>query len=136
MFAEVLGLKSAVEELRFRLYPSVYHSFDSEELSRSLKRDSTLHLGQSIGIADYRDLQSAFINKHRDPGRLPIFTPDSAEDLQQGHSSSTAREYYALTPEDPHGTSNDTIKAYRRSSSWWQHITGKQPLSLAGLVCI
>ena len=117
----MLGLGSTtVDDLRFRLYPG----FDSDELSRCLKRDSMLHLSQRIGISDYRDLQCAFVNKHKDPEGLPIYTKNSTEDLQQGHSSATAREYYALSPEDLHSTKLEMIKAYRRMSSWWQHITG------------
>ena len=119
-----------VEDLRFRLYPGV----DSEELSRYLKRDSTLHLSQKFGISDYRDLQCVFVNKHRDPESLPIYTKDSVEDLQRGHSSVTAREYYGLTSEDLHNTKPEMIRAYRRMSSWWQHITGKLFLALPSAV--
>jgi hypothetical protein len=119
-----------VEDIRFRLYPGI----DSDELSRNLKRDSTLHLSQRIGIADYRDLQCTLVNKHKDPEGLPIYTRDSVEDLQQGHSSVTAREHYALTSEDLRNTKPEMINAYRRASSWWQHITGNYdpiPLTIA-----
>jgi hypothetical protein len=121
----MLGLDSTiVENLRFRLYPGDSKPFDSEELSRCLKRDSMLHLSQKIGISDYRDLQCAFVNRHQDPEGLPMYTRDSTDDLQRGHSSAVAREYYALTPEDLHGIKPQMIKAFRRMSSWWQHITG------------
>jgi len=128
VFAAMLGLNSAVEDLRFRLYPGVYRPFTSEELSRCLKRDSELHLNQRIGLSEYRDLQSAFVNEHKDPDRLSVHSSDATEDLQQGHTSSIARDYYGLTPGDLRGAGKDTIKAYRRASSWWQHLTGKQTL--------
>ena len=95
-----------------------------------------LHLGQRIGIADYRDLQCAFANKHKDPEGLPIYTKDSIVDLQQGHTSTTARQHYALMPEDLHNTKPEMIEAYRRVSSWWQHITGNAPHALVYLTRI
>ena len=122
----ILGLDSTiVDNLRFRLYPGDDKPFNSDELSRCLKWDSTLHLSQRIGISDYRDLQCAFVNKHKDPEALPIYTKDSVADLQQGHSSNTAHEYYALSSEDLHNTRPEMVRAYRRMSTWWQHITGK-----------
>jgi len=95
-----------------------------------------LHLSQRIGIADYRDLQCAFVTEHKDPEGLPIYTPDSAEDLQRGHSSSMAQERYGLATHVPRDTSKQAIKAYRRTSAWWQHITGKQTIIFVGLAHI
>jgi len=123
--ASLLGLKSAVEELRFRLFPGIYHSFTSEELSRCLKRDTELHLGQRIGIADYREIQTAFADEHHDPNALPIHTPDAARDLQRGHSSLTKQANYGLRSDELRDVAKDTRKAYRRCSTWWHHITGK-----------
>ena len=124
MFASALGLDSAVEELRFRLFPGVYHPFTSDIFSKCLKRDSLLHLGQGIGLADYRDLQSNIVQEHKDPDALEIKASDNTSDLQQGHSSATARGHYLLAAGHLHGVSRDTTKAYRRASLWWQHITG------------
>ena len=109
MFASLLGLDSTkIEDLRFRLYPGM----NSDELSKCLKRDSTRHLGQRIGIADYRDLQGTFISKHKDPEGLPVYTRDSIQDLQQGHSSTTAHQHYLLSPEDLHQTKPEMVEAY------------------------
>lgn len=115
-----------MEELRFRLFPEVYDPFASDVLSKCLKRDTRLHLGHGIGLADYRDIQSALIHEFEDPEALPINPQDEAADLQQGHGSTIAKDYYGLRPDKPRGISKGTIKAFRRSSRWWQHITGKQ----------
>ena len=124
ILAGALGLESAVEELRYRLFPGVYHPFSSDVFSKCLKRDSHLHIGQGIGLADFRDLQGNIVDQHRDPDAIEIKCSDNISDLQQGHSSSMADEYYLLRPERPHDVGRGTIAAYRRASSWWQHITG------------
>ena len=124
ILAGALGLDSAVEELRFKLFPGVYHPFTSELFSKCLKRDSYLHIGQGIGIADFRDLQSNIVDEHRDPEAVEISASDSMSDLQQGHSSAIADDFYRLRPDRPHGVGRDRIKGYRRASSWWQHLTG------------
>jgi hypothetical protein len=121
IIASVLGLDSAVQELRFRLYPGVYRTFTSNDLSDCLKRDTQLYTGQRIGIADFRDIQSTFINQHVDPNALPMSVPDSAGDLQQGHSGSTAQVHYGKD----RNLNMVQVKGYRRASAWWQHITGK-----------
>ena len=121
----ILGLKSAVEELKFRVFPGVYHRFTSEELSRCLKRDTEHHLGQRIGIADYRDIQYSFSKSHQDPEALPIILPDSADDVQRGHGSGLANNNYGLRSDQLRGVKPDVVTAFRRCSIWWHHITGK-----------
>lgn len=123
--ASLLGLESAVEELRFRLFPGIYHTFTSEELSRCLKRDTELYLGQRIGIADYREIQVAFADEHRNPDALPIHTSDAVQDLQRGHTSRTKQANYGLRPDELRDVAKDTRRAYRQCSTWWHHITGK-----------
>lgn len=130
MLAAALGLESAVEELRFRLFPGVYQPFTSDVFSKCLKRDSLLHLGQAIGLADYRDLQSNIVDEHKDPEQLEIKSSNTISDLQQGHTSNTAQEFYLLTEGQPHGVPRTTIKAYRRISIWWQDLTGTWHLAL------
>lgn len=124
ILAGLLGLDSAVEELRFRLFPGVYHPFTSDVFSNCLKRDSFLHLGQAIGLADFRDIQSSIVSEHSDPAALEIKTSNDTADLQQGHSSATARGHYALTSGQHQGIGKKAIKAFHRASDWWQHITG------------
>ena len=105
----MLGLDSAVQDdLRFRLHPSL----NSDEFSRCLKRDSNLHLGQKIGLADYRDIQSAFVNKHKDPEALLVSVQDSAADLQQGHTSDIRRRFYGLTSDKLQGVPEDRITGF------------------------
>ena len=121
----MLGLESEAEELRFRLYPSM----DSEKLSKFLKRDTLQHLGQRIGLADYRDIQSNFSGQHKDPVGRPVFE-NLAMDLQQGHLTPSAQQSYQLTPDTPQGISRDLVSAYLRASRWWQHLVGKHRLVL------
>lgn len=124
MLASALGLESAVEELRFRLFPGVYTRFTSDIFSNCLKRDSSLHIGQKIGIADYRDLQGNIVDEHRDPEAVVVRMSDTISDLQQGHTSGTAQANYLLVDGQPRGVTRDGIKAFRRASMWWQHLTG------------
>lgn len=132
--ASILGFKAdVIEELRFKLFPGTYHPFNSEELSRCLQRDTQLHLGHSIGIADWRDIQTSFTNAHKDPNELPYLSPDSINDIQRGHGSELARDHYGLQAGVLRGVFPDTILAFRRCSAWWQHITGKQTSALPGM---
>lgn len=124
MLAGLLGLEGAVDELRFLLFPGVYEPFISEVFSKHLKRDSYLHIGQEIGISDFRDLQSNIVDEHRDPEAVEFTTMENVSAIQQGHSSAMASEYYNLRPDRPHGVGREMIKGYLRASQWWQHITG------------
>lgn len=127
ILAGAVGLKaSTIEALRLQLYPELYRPFNSDELSRSLKRDSELHIGQRFGLKEYRDLQSGFSSRHRDPNEIPAPKQDCVADLQQGHSTTTARTHYAISNDKLQGIHEDTIKSFDRASVWWQHITGKQ----------
>ena len=131
ILAAALGLNSAVEELRFRLFPEIYNPFTSDTFSKCLKRDSLKHIGQAIGLSDLRDLQASIVNKHIDPGAIPIDNSNKACDLQQGHTSDTARTNYARMPDVLHDVHENTIRSYRRASRWWQHITGTlNPVSI------
>lgn len=132
VLAGALGLDSAVEELRFRLFPGVYQPFTSEFFSKCLKRDSYLHIGQGIGISDFRDLQSNIVDEHRDPEAVDVNFSENMSDVQQGHSTAMADEYYKLRPDRPHGVGRDKLKGYLRASSWWQHITGTRHPALIG----
>lgn len=124
VIAAALGMEPAVEELAYRLCPEVHQAFNSDTFSKCLKRDSHKHIGQTIGISDLRDLQSNIVSKHRDPEALVIKNSDDTCDLQQGHTTMVANASYNLTPDRLQGVREDTIKAYRRASHWWQHITG------------
>jgi len=123
--ASILGLESAVEELRYRLFPGVFHPFTSEQYSRSMKRDTELHLGQRVGLADYRDIQVAFSRAHKDPEGIPFPATDVVEDLQRGHGSKTSLNNYARRADELRGTRTEAVQSYRRCSMWWHHITGK-----------
>ena len=137
ILAGALGLDSAVEDLRFRLFPGVYHPFTSDVFSKCLKRDSLLHLGQGIGLSDFRTLQSNIVSKHRDPAAIKIEHVEHVADLQQGHSSGMAESVYALMPDRPQGVSENTIDAYHRASHWWQHLTGTwDPVSLVHMLTL
>jgi hypothetical protein len=126
VFATALGMNSAVEELRFRLFPGVYHPFTPEAFSKGLKNDADKHIGQSIGISEFRDLQSNIVDQHRDPEAVKVKISEDASDLQQGHSALTADTYYLLRSDRPSDSARGTIEAYRRASGWWQHITSKK----------
>lgn len=129
IFASALNLGSAtVDELKFRLFPGVYHPFVAEVFSKCLKRDSLLHINQAIGIADFRDLQANIVRKHKDPEGLEIKKSNRAADVQQGHTTRTALDSYTLTDDQPHGVDPDITPALRRASRWWQHLAGTQDL--------
>ena len=84
-----------------------------------------LHLGHKIGLADYRDIQSAFISHHKDPEEHLVPIADNIADLQQGHSSNTALEHYGRVSGKPRGVHPDVVKGFNRTSRWWQHLTGE-----------
>lgn len=112
-----------IEELRFRL-SGLCHPFTSEAFSKCLKRDSYLHIGQGIGIADFRDLQSNIVDEHKDPEAVEVKFTDNMSDLQQGHSTTIAGVFYNLRSDQPHGVGRDKVKGFLRASRWWQHLTG------------
>lgn len=120
--AAALRLDSAVEELRFKLFPGVYQPFTSSTLSKGLKRDTGVYIGSGIGISKYRDIQSNFMEYHPDPNP-PKMGNDTAN-LQQGRTSAIASQWYNRTPSLPHGFNAGKLKRFQRSSRWWQHITG------------
>lgn len=135
ILANALGMELAVEELRFRLFPGVYHPFTSDVLSKGLKNDASQHIGQAIGLSVFRDLQSNIVDQHKDPEAVEVKVSENAADLQQGHSSLTAETYYLVRPDRPSDSVRGAISAYRRASSWWQHLTGIVfPLILLGWV--
>ena len=120
--ATALHLDSAVEELRFKLFPGVYQPFTSSTLSKGLKRDTKTYLGSAIGIRQYRDIQSNFSSHHVDPN--PEQARGNTADRQQGHTSNTATMWYQRTPALPHGFCVAKMKSFQRNSRWWHHITG------------
>ena len=124
VFAAALGLDSAVEELEFRLFPEIYNPFTLDTFSKCLKRDSLKHIGHAIGLSDLRDFQASIVNKHADPDAVPIDKSNKACDLQQGHTSETARVSYTRPPDLPRESTENAVQSYRRASRWWQHITG------------
>lgn len=126
ILAGALELEPAVEALRFRLFPGVSHPFTSDALSKCLKRDSQLHIGQGINLSDFRDLQSNIVDEHKDPEAVGINVRENASILQQGHTTAIAETYYNLRPDNPHGVGRDRIKAFLRASGWWQNLTGFQ----------
>lgn len=110
-----------MEELQFKLFPGVHHQFTSSTLSKALKRDTQAHIGSTIGIRSYRDIQSNFMEYHPDPHPVMI---NNTADLQQGHSSDIASQWYNRSEGMPHGTSVAKLKRFQRNSWWWQHISG------------
>ena len=121
--AAALGFDSAVEELRFKLFPSVHQPFTSSTLSDCLKRDTKRYVRSAIGITKYCDIQSNFSTHH--PGPLPPSKGRNTTDLQQGHTASMVNQWYNRTQEVPHGFTLAILKDFQRASRWWQHITGE-----------
>ena len=117
-------MEAAVEELRFKLYPGIHRPFESETLAKNLKRDTELHLGQQVGISDYRDIQTIAVRYHNDPEEYTGMGVGATADMQRGHSSETAQAAYGTSSEFPQGVGIDKIKRYNRASRWWQDLTG------------
>lgn len=124
--ASCLQMDNAVEELRFKLFPSIAgQPFTSSTLSKALKRDSRLHLGHSFGIKEYRDLQTNFIRNHPDPRPPPLSSAqENMADSQRGHSSHTAATWYAREEGLPQGFTPSKLIGYERTSNWWNFLTG------------
>lgn len=120
--ASALHKHAAVEELRFKLFPTVYQPFTSSTLSSGLKRDTKAHLGSSIGIGKYRDIQSNFLDHHPDPN--PGRKGNAVASYQQGHTPNVDAQWYRRNPDLPQGVGQSPMLAYQRASHWWQHITG------------
>lgn len=124
VLAAALKMDQAVEELRFKLYPGVYRKFESDTFAKILKRDTELYLGQEIGLADYRDIQTVAVRYHNDPDEYKGMSLGIA-DLQRGHTSGTADGWYGTSSDLPQGIRMDKMKGFHRASCWWWHITGK-----------
>ena len=124
--ASHIGMHDAVEELRFKLFPSTTDQpFTSSTLSKALKRDTRKYLGHSFGIKEYRDFQTTFTRYHPDPHPPPpSATKDSVADSQRGHATATALTHYGTEEGLPQGIPPSKILGYEMASNWWNHITG------------
>lgn len=120
--ASALHMQAAVEDLRFKLFPTVNQPFIASTLSKGLKRDTKAHLGSPIGIGKYRDIQSNFMDHHPDPN--PGHMGNDIGSLQQGHTASLDTRWYKRSPDLPQGVGKGAMMRYQRASRWWQHITG------------
>jgi hypothetical protein len=125
--ASYLKMHEAVEELRFKLFPSTTDQpFTSGTLSKGLKRDTHLYLGHGFGIKEYRDFQVNFSRHHPDPRPRPSNQAEVA-DAQRGHSSNTAVTWYGLDETLPQGVAPWKITGFEQASNWWNYITGMCP---------
>ena len=118
-----LHLDSAMEELQFKLFPSVYHLFTSGTLSKGLKHNTKMYIGSSIGVSKYCDIQSNFMEHHQDP--KPVGKGNDTANRQQGHTPGNANSWYNRTLAIPHGFTVTGLRCFQRNSRWWQHLTGK-----------
>ena len=124
ILAAALKMDTAVEELRFKLNPGIYRPFESDTLTKILKRETKKHLGQEIGLADFRDIQSISVRYHNDPDEYKGRSLSGFADMQQGHNGEVGDMWYGISSDVPQGVGMDKIKGFYRASRWWQHITG------------
>lgn len=124
--ASHMGMHDAVEELRFKLFPSTTNQpFTSSTLSKGLKRDTRIYLGHSFGIKEFRDFQTTFTRYLTDPRPPPPSTGMSnVADSQRGHGSIIALTRYGTEESLPQGISPSTILGFEMGLNWWNYITG------------
>jgi superfamily II DNA/RNA helicase len=112
---------------------------NGEFVCNAFKAHSLMEMGIPLGIADYRHVAIAFIDKH--VRRQPDETEHSGDgdgngngeaqddiiDIQAGHSSATAAMYYARSNLDHRWLSRNAMQMFYRCSRKWQSMLSLEP---------
>jgi hypothetical protein len=96
--------------------------FDTDQLSATMSRESTSHLGFGLRVNSWRHISTAFKRKL---GRfaeelLEEDGQDTVEALQAGHTRATENRIYGLSPDALAGAPEDLLPLFLQASTNWQ----------------
>lgn len=96
--------------------------FDTDQLSATMSRESTSHLGFGLRVNSWRHISTAFKRKL---GRfaeelLEEDEQDTVEALQAGHTRATENRIYGLSPDALAGAAEDILPLFLQASTNWQ----------------
>lgn len=126
-FARMLGMESAAHRLRYLLFPGLYSSLSSADLTDMLRASTRVHLGYEIGLHDWRDVETAFVQNFYDRVQGMFVAP--AHYAQRGHSLRIGNEYYGTALDSPAGVPHQVIRSHLEASEFWQDLTSERPVS-------
>ena len=126
--ARMLGLEEAAQRLRYLLFPGLYNALGSADLTDMLRAATRAHLGYEVGLHDWRDFQTAFVQNFYDRVHSVFVAPSHY--AQRGHTSRIGNEYYGAVQDSPTGVPHQVIKSHLESSEFWQDLTSEFPVRL------
>ena len=121
--ARMLGLRDAAHRLRYLLFPGLYSGLSSADLTDMLRAATRAHLGYEVGLHDWRDFETAFVQNFYDRVRDVFVAPSHY--AQRGHTVRVGNEYYGAVQDSPTGVPHQVIKSHLESSEFWQDLTSE-----------
>jgi hypothetical protein len=119
-FSEKFGCKGVVDLNEFMWADHRKGVWDGEFLSNLLQTYTSSHGMHGLGFREYRQVASAFMEKHlkykEDEGEI---AQNAVLDMQAGHSSAMAGAHYARATEDHRQVSRELMHQYYLVSREW-----------------
>jgi hypothetical protein len=101
--------------------------WDGEFLSDLLKQYTSKYGMHALGFRDYRQVATAFMEKHLKYKLDEIgLQMDAFLDLQAGHTSRTASTSYAVSSEDHRSVSREAMHQFYLASIAWHELLQKE----------
>jgi len=125
LIARVLGMDELAHRLRYLVFPGFYKPLESQDFSDMLRASTMNHLGYEIGLHDWRQIESNFVQTFCEGAVQESAEP--AHFAQRGQTAKTGLRHYNRTRNYPNGVAIQVIQAHLQSSQFWQDLTGKSP---------
>jgi len=125
--AQMLEMGEVADRMRYLLFPGLYKPLESGDFSDMLRKSTMTHLGYEIGLHDWRQIESNFVQTFWEGAIQGSLEP--AHFGQRGQSVKTGVRHYNRTREYPNGVALQVIKDHLESSEFWQDLTGMSLLS-------
>lgn len=93
-----------------------------EFLSDLLKIETSSHKMRGLGFQEYRQVATAFMEKHMKYKVDEMRGVDAILDRQAGHSSRTAARAYAVASDDHGSVGREEMHLYYLASEEWQEL--------------
>ena len=123
-FSKKMNCKGTDDLREFLWADSKKGLWEGDYLSDILKVETSLANMPSIGFREYRQIATAFMEKHLkykfDSGSIEV---DNMFDLQAGHSSLTTGTHYAVGDTDHRHVTRDALHQFYLASKAWHDLT-------------
>ena len=122
-FCEQFNLKGKDDLKQFLWADYKKGIWDGDDLSNLLKTFTVEHGIHPLGIAEYRQVATAFMEQHLRYRVDPDATDEhSIFNLQAGHTDVTTGARYAVASGDSRTISRDDLHKYHLASERWQQL--------------